>query len=35
VNEIKAKLKEAINGVITTLHNCPVEDEQKSNKDTK
>lgn len=35
VNDIKAKLKEAINGVITTLHNCPVEDEQKSNKDTK
>ena len=34
VNEIKAKLKEAINGVITTLHNCPI-DEQESNKDTK
>jgi len=34
VNEIKANLKEAIDGVITTLHNCPV-DEQESNKDTK
>ena len=34
VNDIKAKLKEAIKGVITTLHNCPV-DEQESNKDTK
>ena len=34
VNDIKAKLKEAISGVITTLHNCPV-DEQKPNKDSK
>ena len=34
VNDIKAKLREAIGGVITTLHNCPV-DEQKPDKDSK